>query len=60
MDIRLLIHGLPRLSPNLLAEVQESVREGGGDRSERQPIGNSEGGGQVKRAVSTVRLLVEA
>ena len=54
MDIGLLAHGAPRLHPDLLAEVQERVHEGGGDRREREAVGEREGGGEEERAVLLV------
>lgn len=38
MNIRLLVHGAPSLHPDLLSEVEESVREGCGDGGEAQSI----------------------
>ena len=54
MDIGLLAHGAPRLHPDLLAEVQERVHEGGGDRREREAVGEREGGREEERAVLLV------
>jgi len=38
MDIRLLVHSSARLSPDLLAEVEEGMRKGRGDGSERKSV----------------------
>ena len=54
VDIGLLTHRAPRLHPDLLAEVQERVHEGGGDRREREAVGEREGGGEEERAVLLV------
>ena len=42
VDIRLLTHRAPRLHPDLLAEVEERVRERRGDRRKRQAVGYGE------------------
>lgn len=59
MDIRLFVHGLASLSPDLLAEVQEGMGECGGNRGERETIGDGEGGRNKERAIRFVCLLVE-
>ncbi len=59
MDIRLLVHGAARLGPDLLAEIEEGVGEGGRDRREGETIGDGEGGRDEQGAVRLVLLLVE-
>ena len=60
VDIRLLVHSPSGLGPDLLAEVKESVGQGGSDGRERQAVGDGEGGGEVERAVRFIGLLVES
>ena len=60
VDIGLLAHRTPRLDPDLLAEVQERVRERRRDGREREPVGEREGRGQEQRAVRLVLRDVES
>ena len=60
MDIGLLAHGAPGLDPDLLAEVQERVRERRRDGREREPVGEREGRGQEQWTVRLVLRDVEA
>ena len=60
VNIGLLAHRTPRLDPDLLAEVQERVRERRRDGREREPVGEREGRGQEQWAVRLVLRDVEA
>ena len=59
MYVSLLVHGAPRLRPDLFAVVQESMRNGRRDRREREAVGYSEDCREEERAVRLVLLLVE-
>ena len=54
VNIWLLAHGAPRLHPDLLAEVEEGMHEGGGDRCKRESVGQREGCRKEKWAVCLV------
>ena len=56
MNIRLLMHRLPRLRPNLLTKVEESMRERRGDASKRQPVRYRKRRRQEERRVVVVLL----
>ena len=59
MNVGLFAERTAGLSPNLLAVVEEGMREGGGDRRERQAVAEREGGRQKERRVLVVLVHVE-
>lgn len=59
MDIRLLVHRFPRLSPDLFPEEQEGMRKRCGDRCERQSVRNCKGRRNKKRTVGFVGLFIK-
>ena len=59
VDIRLLVHRLPALSPNLLAEEKERVRQRRSDAGEAQSIGYRESRRQEQRRVIVILLKVD-
>ena len=60
MDIWLLVQGAPSLYPNLLAEIQECVGDGRGDRGEGEPICHRERSWQEKGTIHSVSLDVNS
>ena len=54
MYVSLLVHGAPRLRPDLFAVVQESMRNGRRDGREREAVGYSEDCREEERAVLLV------
>lgn len=54
MDVRLLLEGPASLNPDLFPKVQERMDQCRGDGCKAQPIAESEGCRQEKRAVSFV------
>ena len=59
MNIGLLVHSSARLSPNLLAIVEEGVRESGGDGREGQPVAECKGSREKERRVLVILVHIE-
>lgn len=59
MDIRLFVHRLPALSPNLLAEVEERMHQHRRNTGEAQTIGYRKRGRQEEWAVRMVLVKVD-
>ena len=60
MYVSLLVHGAPRLRPDLFAVVQESMRNSRRDGREREAVGYSEDGREEERAVRFVLRDIES
>ena len=59
VNIRLLVHSSARLSPNLLAIIDEGVRESGGDGREGQPVAECKGRREKERRVFVILVHIE-
>lgn len=59
MDVRLFVHGLPALSPYLLAEVQERVHQRCRNACEAQSVADSECSREEERAVRMILLEID-